>query len=340
MSRTTRSCLEPLVLAALSVAGSVGATLAAPAAEEPRYLGPLAQRDYQPLMLPLLSPPFEAPATSPPGRFRLVTTLAESNSILDSDDDEPSRIFGDVETSLLTLDLRRGLSKRVEAGVVLPIVYRWGGFLDPPIEWVERLVNEFNPSREAIEDHRIDLSYVRRQEEIFAVDDARLGIGDVSLFVRAAIVERQDRALTLGAHLELATGDEEELFGNGSTDAAISASFTERLGRWAIHAGGSVVFPGGFLDESDVELKSFYSAMIAGERRVGLRSSIVGQLGYHESPYSRADLLEFEQDLYEFAIAFAHRLENGTVIKIGGIENFTVRPAADFTIVLSAEKIF
>ena len=305
------------------------------------FHGPLAVRQYHPLHLPIYYLPIESPETPGDHRWRLTSTLAESNSLLDSlDTGGDTSLFGDLETSRLTLGAALGLGERAEITLEVPVIARWGGFLDPVIEAAERLADEFNPVRDEVPDNDVFLEYVRDGVSVLAFDDGAAGLGDVSLSGKLVVWRSRggSDALSLRAGLELPTGDHSELFGSEGVDAGIALAYRHAGSRTAWYAHGSLIVPGEFHDGPGLAVDPFVTFAGGFEYLASRRLAILTQLAYYESPFEGGGVAEMDQGLFELTAGVGIALSPELTLQIGGVENLVLRPAADFSLVISVMR--
>ena len=305
------------------------------------------QRNLHPVQLVFLSPVFEGPELLDAGVWRWGLALEESNTV------NRARVAGsssslllDVETTRAALGLRRGLGGGWEVGAELPLLRRWGWFLDRPIEAVERAVSQLNPLRGELARGRSRMLVIDSGQVLLDEEGNHGGAGDLALTVGKSLRPRTARGPALAARLiiELPTGSRERWLGNGGVDLALALSAGSAVGgrAWAVQV--AAVLPSDpFRDLSpaassgaDVpaaEAGLFFTAGAGGSWRLNSRLSLYGQLTYYGSPLSGTGFDELERSLWELGAGMTLRLTPRTSLQIGGIENLVVEPGVDFSLV-------
>jgi hypothetical protein len=294
----------------------------------------LPVRNFQPVQL-LFPGPRHAPASAlSAGSWSVAVELSESNTLNVSQNDVTGTgIELDLEATRVAIRLRRGLGGGWELGAEVPYVARWGGVLDRPIEIVERSVNQLNPTRDERARGLTRLRYERRGRSVFSASGPRAGLGDVGLFVHRSFepVGGEGRWALRGG-VELATGDEEQLFGSGGTDAWLGAVYSRPLGRGRLTGNLNLVFPEAVWEGSGVETSGFATAALGWACPWRPRTSLSVQLGYYQSPFEQTGTDELELDLWDLSASARFRLEGGWSWQIGGVQNLVYQSGADFSL--------
>lgn len=166
-------------------------------------------------------------------------------------DEGSEALLLDGETHTLTLRFQRNLGERLTLAAELPWIAHGGGFMDDLIDgWHDAFGLSEGIRPELPED---DLRYVyeRNDVELFRLDDATSGIGDVRTSAAWRLLGSESPTapfiIDAIAEVDWATGDADKLTGNGSTDLAAGVRIAAPLGGgrrfgWALGAG--VAWPG------------------------------------------------------------------------------------------------
>lgn len=305
------------------------------------------QRNLHPVQLVFASPGLEGPELLSAGAWRWELSLQESNTLNRARLAAPSStLLLDLETTRLTLGLRRGLRGGWELGAELPLLRRWGGVLDRPIETVERAVSLLNPLRG---------EFARNQARMLVVDGGLVlleeqgtaaGVGDLALTLGKRLRSQTAHGPALAARLiiELPTGSRERWLGNGGLDLALALSAGRTAGSRAWVVQVAAVLPSDPFEELSsgsssgnelpaAEAGAFLTAGVGGSWRLSSRLSLYGQLTYYGSPISGTGFAELERSLWECGAGLSFRLGSRTIWQVGGIENLVVEPGVDFSLV-------
>ncbi|RMG48780.1 MAG: DUF3187 family protein [Acidobacteria bacterium] len=332
MSDLVRRARWPAVLLAALAAGFGGpGTLGA----ERSFFGPLPALDFHPLKMLFLHLPAEAAVLQAGTRWRIELEAVETNTIASTSAASLAPLLFDLETTRVAVAARGKVGSRAELSVRLPLLRRWGGFLDPVIADVERALGVLNPDRAAGKpENAVRYRLVLEGSEVFDLGGAA-GLGDIAIGFRRPVWSSRSGATELVARVEveLPTGSDERLFGNGRLDAGVGIDVTHRGRHTAVYGTAGVVRPG---DPASVPLDAelFADAALAVEYRWSRRSSATVQLDYHGSPFRGPLPQELRQDLYELGLAVNWAAGRRAWIQLGLVENLTVRPAADVSLAL------
>ena len=109
-------------------------------AEEPAEgFGPLPTRNFSPVQNLFLGMPAERATTLRKGTAQVRLESAQSNSVFDDGrfGEVDGRSLVKMEQGRTALDLRYGMTEKLETGLEIPLLYRTKGFLEPIIEGIE-----------------------------------------------------------------------------------------------------------------------------------------------------------------------------------------------------------
>jgi hypothetical protein len=180
----------------------------------------------------------------------------------------------DAETVDLSVSARYGLIDRLDVGFEMPVIWRYGGFLDWSIEKIEGTYDEVRKAR------------ARRPRDVYAAEgvtnhgrpfdlDEGVGAGKLRLSAKVAILDDPDW-LALSAEaitaLPTATGD----FGTYGVDVGLRVALQRRFGFFHAYVGacGIVLGP----SEYPIRLEPTKGdVFVAGELRFSEYVSIVVQ---------------------------------------------------------------
>jgi len=178
-------------------------------------------RNQNPFLQVFGMPQFRTAATAPAGasRYELVLSIvnnAEQRQLASE------TIVIDGQTDIIDLAVYRGVSRRLELGVLVPFVHHSGGFLDGPIKRWHNLWGLSNTKRAGPLDQ---LNYFYARDGVVHADIASssFGIGDVQLTaavpMNAAPAAGGPR-FALRFSVKLPTGNTDDLHGSGAFDLA------------------------------------------------------------------------------------------------------------------------
>ena len=267
--------------AALAVLVAGGApALAGAAALDVRHGGPLTG-------LFGLPSPGESLALAP-GENRRLDFLLQGSSHSVSEAEGPEELLLDGETWRAALRLRTRLTERWEVGVEVPWIRNSGGSLDGLIDDWHAVFGLPDGIRDQLPNDQLRYAYRNTAGDAFGFADDAGGLGDIRLSAGYRLRGDAAGSLSLRAAVELPTGDEEELTGNGAADYSLGLAWervaAEGSGRWSAYViAGVIRF--GQTGLPAVETRDFGGWVQAGAGwRVTPRIELLGQLQVASSP--------------------------------------------------------
>lgn len=213
--------------------------------------GPIAMRNARPFHLLFLQFAPQDPDVLERGQTRLGLQLDLLNNLLQpATGANGASVREDNEMQRLQISYRKGLGRRLEAAVVVPILARNGGILDEKISAYHRLLGirgdlDDNPAgRDAQPRGRSVLFYRIASGQTVNAGEA-FGVGDVSIFLKRELSRRRDGVLSLRAGLKAPTGSSSRYLGSGSFDAGMMLDARLSLARRVfLHSGVGAVAMG------------------------------------------------------------------------------------------------
>ncbi len=276
-----------------------------------------------------------APAPPASGSWAFGWTLDVANSSISEDSGE-RRVVIDGETWRANLAITRGLTPRLEAGVVVPLVSHQAGIFDGFIRDWHDVFGLTNSRRDRFEDYSLEYRYTDAGDAQVEVVSASSGIGDVRL-TAAWRLDRDagdDRRLMLRAGIKLPTGSASRLHGSGGTDLSLQLQSTD--GRTLAFAGTTLSWMVGVmrLGRGDVldELRRDHVAIgsIGIAQPVWRNLLLKAQFDAH-GPFYDSELEVLGTRALQFVIGGAILLPRG-VLDFGLVENVVTDPTPDFGI--------
>lgn len=314
----------------------VGCAMVAHAQEA---MGPLPLRNYQPLRQIFLHLPVAPARVALPGELRLGVTSAESNVI--ATDRGAVTALLKFEQNRTSLRAAWGVAPGWQVGAELPLLSRFGGFLDPIIDTTEDLFSAVNPERKLFPNNSFGGFVVRRGRQVlFHGPRQVLELGDIQIDVQRELwCGSRQECLAVRGGLELPVGRESAVWGSGTLDTALGLALDyplwfPRLRMYGNVGGG---FPFGRVTQARLALDPFLQQALAFEWRVWPGWSLFLQQELYTSPYRELHSSVSEGTIVELAAGVAKRV--GAVhVWIAGIENVSgVAQAVDFSLLAGVE---
>ncbi len=299
--------------------------------------GPFPVRNFQPIQLQFLGMFGDRARVLEKGQVSIRVELAETAAIfneynLSYPTSSAVMKFETLRTGILW---RYGVTDRFEMALELPILYRYEGFLEGAIEWVEEWSVGLNPARDQLRNVPYAYDVQRGGQTLFAGSKGALGFGDLSLMSKYQVLGERDRvpALSLRLGLKLPTGDVDEVYGSGHVDVGAGVALEKKLAqRWILYANVNGIFPTGTV--SGLPLKPFFSGILALEYLWSPAFSVVAHLDYYDTPFSDTGLKLLDLGASEVVVGFNYRIRWSLLWQVYGVENldFPQDSAADFTL--------
>jgi len=230
------------------------------------------------------------------GRERRQLTLDELRSLPTGDEG----IFQlDAEVYRTAITLRRGIGRRLQLELLIPVLAFQGGFADGIIEDFHDAFGFGQSGRLGVPRDGY-LVYVRRRDGELLVDRSpTAGLGDLVLGAKLDL-RRQPGPLLLAlqGQVKLPTGDQERLYGSGAADAGVQLLASRYFRRSCVHASAGLVYLGAW-DALGTKDQVRASAMAGYEHALGRRVSAILQATVSQSPFDRLDLEELSAVSYQ-----------------------------------------
>ncbi|HLK56558.1 MAG TPA: DUF3187 family protein [Chthonomonadaceae bacterium] len=244
-SRTGIGLIELLALLALGAlpTGAQGQSFESnPAYQTAR--GPISLRDMRPYNLLFLQFLPESADVLPRKANQFGLQLDLANNLLIPNPSGGATVVEDNEYQRLLFSWRRGLGKQTEVALLVPILWRDGGFLDSLILGYHRLFGlpgnaEDDPAgRAAWPQYRSILRIVDANGKVLVDQGNGFGLGETTLTLKRSLIRATPRsALAARLGLKLPTGNPTLLLGSGSPDAGLSLDARYNVGREIILYG-------------------------------------------------------------------------------------------------------
>ena len=296
--------------------------------------GPFPVRNFQALDQLVLGMPGERAAVLRKGDFDVRFEVANTASIA-RDSTAQADVTMKFETIRAGLFLRYGLTDRLELGVEIPALFRYGGFMDGPIQAAESLTTGVSPPRKVLghADYAFNVSNGGRT--IFQGSEYAAGLGDVSFFGKYQLMKETSvlPVLSLRVAVKAPTGDTAEVFGSGHPDAGIGLAMEKRLAeRWIAYVNLNGIFPTGRI--AGLGLQPVVSGLAAIEYLWTEKFSVTAHFDYYSPPFHGTGTKVLDKGVTEAVLGVSYRILPGLLWQLYGVENldFITGSAADFTL--------
>jgi Protein of unknown function (DUF3187) len=310
--------------------GSCTALLGAILAAAPIPLRPIPWQEPAPLGRLFLQQPFDAPQPEP----GLSVQVLSANLLL-----KGGRVGGfeyNVDEEIASVSVRGQLvlGERLGLSLTVPLVVRYGGWLDPVVDGVEKLLHASSARRGTTSFRTVERFATASGRVLERVGPAA-SPGDLTVGARWWLVTQDGLrpALALRASLKAPTGA--TLVGSGTWDIGGGVLAGWEAGFFAAHVAFDVAVPGGRLDALDLPTRPYGSVQVGFGFRAGDAVALHLQLSGHTPPLRVDDAPGLsESDFYVLAGA-EWQVAPGTTLALSMAENFlSPGRGADFSVLL------
>jgi hypothetical protein len=302
-------------------------------------LGPLPVRNFQPLQMLVLGMFGDRATVLDRGALDIRVEMAETSAIFKEETNPPlfaqTRVDMKFETLRTGVLLRYGLTKQVEVGLEVPVLYRYRGFLEGAILATERATTGVTATREQTRHMGYAFNVSQDGRTLFEGGDNSLGLGDITVIAKYELLRRHDAlpGVSLRTAVKLPSGDPDRVFGSGHPDVGLGLAVEQKIGA-SVMVYGNVngVFPTG--DLAGLDLHPTFSAMAAVEYLWSPKFSLLAQFEYYSSPFHGTGIKLLDRGITETAMGFNYRIRRNLLWQTYGVENldFITGGAPDFTL--------
>jgi Protein of unknown function (DUF3187) len=300
------------------------------------FTGPAPERNFQPIQLIFLNLPFESAATLDRGGIALLLESAEINEIATTQGPITSTLK--FESNRTVFGVRYGLLDGWEAGLELPFISRFGGFLDPEIDWVESITGRVNPERK-LYPHNVfgAFSVVRGHTTLFEDGEENFQPGDLVISLKHALQSPPAwPEIALRAAVKAPTGDADAILGSGKPDfgGGIAVDY-HPFDRLMLYFNLDGIYPVGPITAGNLTLDPFVAELFGSQFALTQRWSLMLQQAVYTSPFhAGVRLLDGTVAEISPGLSFAYSPQLG--VQLIGIENVSgVEQSADFTLLVN-----
>jgi hypothetical protein len=303
------------------------------------FTPPVPTRNFAPLQLLFLNPPFEQAATLPPGDLGLLVQTAESNIIATHQGTIDATLK--FEQNRTNFGVRYGLVEAWELGIDLPFISRYGGFMDPAINWVEEAFGAKNVERDLFPDNTFGGYEVDRGSTVlFSGGEVTFQPGDLVFSVKHQLaIPRPWPRLALRGAIKAPTGDPDEVLGSGEPDFGLGAAADyQPWERLMLYANLNLVYPVGPITDADLTLNPIFTQSFAAHLAITQRWSAMFHQASYTSPFHGTGASLLDGTVVELGLGLAFAYSERFNAQLLGIQNMSgVEQSADFTLMLALQ---
>lgn len=246
-------------------------------------------------------------------------------------------ILVDAETREARMTLQGAISDRIGWQVQLPYRYTGGGSLDGFIDSWHDFFGLSEGARTILPNDQTNIVYARSGARPLDMRSSASGLADLQASLGYSVLASSNSALMAWVSVDLPTGDEDKLTGNGATDVSLLLSGQHRLDeRWS--AFGQIA--GTWIGDSDllpVEQNNIvWSAMAGVSVRAWRGLSFKAQLDAHTAAYDSS--LDIFSDAVVLTVGGDYRFASGWRLDLGVSEDLAVEHSPDVVFIMGLAR--
>ena len=285
--------------------------------------GPIPIRNQMPLYLFYLQMEPDKASVVKQGKFDINAGYTVSNVTVSCFTPTSSLLISplydiniDAEVSRMTLDLRYGLSEKLEAGLEVPYLSLSAGYLDGFVEGFEDTVGATTPrSRVRQGSYNFNYSFVYNNQYLIKRTNASDGLGDIVLKAKYQILEEGENGFwpnaSFRAAVKLPTGEKRSLLGSGEIDYGFGVLLDKTLFKKTIvYTGFNFLVIGKPSFFSDLNLKrNMISGLLGVEYLLTERISMVAQATGNSTPYPSSGTNALDEPAIDLGLGINYRFK-------------------------------
>jgi len=310
--------------------GILAALFGATVAAAPIPLRPIPWQEPAPLGRLFLQQPFEAPQPE----SGLSVQALSANLFMKGGRPGGFEYTVDEEIASLSFTGHVVLGERVGLSLTVPVVIQYGGWLDPVVDGVEKLVHA-RSARRGSTDFQTVARFATANGRVLEQVGPAASLGDVTLGARWLLVTQDGfrPALALRAALKAPTGG--HLAGSGTWDVGAGVLGGWEAGFFAAHVAFDVAVPGGMLDGLELQTRPYGSVQVGFAFRTSESIALHLQLSGHTSPLRIDDAPGLSGSTLYILAGAEWQVAPGTAIALSAVENYlSPGRGADFSVPL------
>lgn len=309
-----------------------GASLAA----APIPLRPIPWQEPAPLGRLFLQQPFEAPEPE----TELSLQVLSANLLMRGGRSGGFEYNVDEEIASFSVRGQLALGERAGLSLTVPLIVQYGGWLDPIIDGVEKLV-QARSARRGTTSFQTVVRFATADGRVLERVGPSASLGDITLGARWLLVTEDGfrPALAVRTALKVPTGG--TLAGSGTWDFSAGVLAGWEAGFFAAHFAFDVAVPGGRLDALDLPTRPYGSVQVGFAFRTSDTFALHLQLSGHSSPVRIDDAPGLTESTYYVLAGAEWQVAPGAALALSAVENFlSPGGGADFSVLLGLRLAF
>ena len=307
-------------------AALIGATVAA----APIPLRPIPWQEPAPLGRLFLQQPFEAPEPE----TSLSLQVLSANLLMKGGQPGGFDYSVDEEIASISLTGEVAIGDRMGLSLTVPVVVQYGGWLDPVVDGVEKLLHS-RSARRGTRSFQTTVRFATADGRVLEQNGPTASIGDLTLGARWLLVTQDGfrPALAMRAALKAPTGG--TLAGSGTWDVAGGVLAGWEAGFFAAHLAFDLAVPSGRLDVLDLPTRPYGSVQVGFAFRTSDAIALHLQLSGHTAPLRIDDAPGLTGSTFYVLAGGEWQVAPRTTLALSMAENFlSPGRGADFSVLL------
>jgi hypothetical protein len=305
--------------------------------------GPFPVRSLSPIQLLYFQFTPERAVPIPRGMWNVRFDLVEAN-VLARDEHRDDTFLFDFELTRANLALQYGLFDHLAAGLEIPLLYTWKGFLDEPIKAFEDVTGFKRTIRFNRRQHLFSHILQKDGRTALSGTSGAIGIGDIAVGAKALLHEEGRLAPAIAGRfaLKLPTGDDDRALGSGEVDVGLGLALEKTFGPVRLFFNTGVTIPtGNPFSDTGIDSLPMLSTFLTGEYRLTERFSLLVQLN-GVTPPVRNTGLDIDHPTFEILAGMSWVVPRTPVIwQAGFMEDLNnTNRTADFALFMSWSMVF
>jgi Protein of unknown function (DUF3187) len=306
------------------------ALFGASVAAAPIPLRPIPWQEPAPLGRLFLQQPFEAPEPEAGLSFQ----VQSANLLMRGGRTGGFDYNVDEEIASFSLTGQLVLGERVGLSLTVPLIVQYGGWLDPVIDGVEKLLHAHS-ARGGTTSFQTVVRFATADGRVLGQVGPSASLGDLTLGARWWLVTAEGLrpALAMRAALKAPTGA--ALAGSGTWDVSAGVLAGWEAGFFAAHVAFDVAVPGGRLEVLDLPTRPYGSVQVGFGFRTSDAVALHLQLSGHTAPLRLDDAPGLTGSTFYVLAGAEWQVAPGVTVALSAVENFlSPGRGADFSVVL------
>lgn len=311
-------------------------------AKEYASFGPIRARSQNPYHLQTINLSPTRATVKPKGTWELRVDSSYSN-IFETGVSATNWMLSDMELWRISANASYVVDEDMELSIEVPFIHRWGGFLDPFIQYFHNLFDLPNGGRNLVDDNQFLYRFYEGNNLIYDMGSHKIFLSDINLRFRHNPLHegRYNPATALFFDLKLPTGMKSRGMGGGNIDYGFGVALEKSYKRLHGYLDAAYYISGRDDALAEYMHQSFLSYVAAVEFTLLPTWSIIAQINGQTPLLKGTWMGQWDGVPLDLVIGFRGEEKdvfssNDLIWQFGFSEDVTSGgPSVDFTVLLS-----